>query len=1089
MAVTKEKTNQGLEIDLRFFLATQLATLFQLIGEDEIATTDKQEIFEDVRSDVLKFVEEEHPEEITQAEQLLAVAIVNLDKIKTAPERQKLIAEFFPTKEEQIISRLRIVQAKYSIGEKTITTLLNSVTQAKKLHPNRILKSLEIIVNKLQRNPNSEYFGWVLDYVVFIWPELTVEYRLQFEKFFTKLSISLSKSDPIGTAELFIHWQDELFQIGRESDSNKPELGLLHTLSTDGPRYSETLMQLLPVQAFDSLGYALKNGARDEALTTFQLLEKYSNILATLRGYPSIVVERMVDVYCEAGFVRRYKNGKFILTSKGRKSVDLGSSELHTVRMATNFLSQKRGTGESLGTMEQIVTTYENHQKEIGIPEKKIVIEGSNRRVLYIGDILFGQKDLSMETVTDLLTWIRLLPPENKPHQVIISGIVAGAFQYRQKDRRAALAIPSMDKQFNAAKIFIDALIEQGLEISYILSSEDLEQARNYTLMAMRALQNWANPQQDFQKGHITYWQEDQIKQIDAYDIHYDFQVNVAYPYYLRSGRRLRSADEVHKLKIVRDEYRNLRPEELRKTPGVYVRQEEYILLFDAYQRLINNEPLPLHYYDILEIENIPIPGKEFPNFGIYNGLKFVAETDQATFTSLLHHNGLQFSDKGIHKVPINDILTQIGEIAASGSPLPDEFVTFHQKEGMGFGGVVSLPGFDTVNVFQRTQSLAVSGETALRQVKRGTGVPNPGAIMRTLYNDRTVTTLLTREQMDLADSHTDRIAWAFPSDHHVGSQAAWLDGLVRYYDYVLKEVLPQYKTVMSWMGDQIQARNVLTMPEESAIVGLQNLPHQEQFWYWILKESLTQGQSFDDLPPFLKNIVMAYLMTGNHERNTAPREITQSFTGLQETLLVNLLGEERVEYFQTMTSNNGEHLVYPGGITKNHGGLTAYLAHKLFWGRFGNKNSIIDAQKIVKGLGDEFSKVNLMVMGDKHISMWGFAAGKLVLVVPSTCFGTGYELGLGLRSKPGATILYSGAGKPLEIHELSQQLIANHIIKSGPFSDEYMADFDPRLVTDPDYRPHHGLYSGHYSPHNALQKRILMETERVVLGNRSRLG
>lgn len=1031
------------------------------------------------------------------AEGLFAVALANLDKLEDEVYKTDLISNWIPTDQELLLRHLETVRVKYKIGNKTIETLISAIETPKKRKPEVILRSLKTIVNKLKRQPDRDTFRSVLDFVVYVWPDLTLEQRQEFETVFTELSISLAKHDPVGTAELYILWQEKLFQISTESDISRPELGLIHSTTFEEPKYSEILLSLLPHRAFDELGYALKSGARDQAITIEDLIKQFDNTTTTLKQIKPFMRERMVNVYVEMGFVRKLNSGKIKLTAKGKQQVNLGYNELETIQLATKILGERKGKVKGgISSMTDITAAYEDYHQSISIPELVIYTDDDHRRILYLADLLFGQKDLSTKVLNLVIEQIRLQPKSQRPHYAIISGLVAGAFQYRLKDRRAALALASMDDQFAAAKVFIDQLLAMGIKIAYVLSDEDREQARNYTLMALKAIEYAGNPQSDSAKKHISYGEEARMRQpgkrpgqADLWDIHYDFQINVVFPYYYRTGRRLRSADEIYAARIVREEYLDLSPEELRKTPGVYVRQEEYIILYDAYQRLCRGEKLPKHYGKILDIDKIPVPGKEFTNFGIYNGLKLVTKTTGQEYTSLLHHNGLGLSPTGLKRDPLSKIFAQLGDMDAAGLETPDEVVVMHQQQGMGQGKVVSLPGFGGVNIFQRSQSFFVSGESALRQIGRDTGVPNPGGIERTVYDDgRIVTKFFTEYQMRTAHLGK-RTAWLPFSDTHVGNVAAALDLYLRYQDYALKDFASQYdRIVLVYLGDGINALNVETAAQDNALTGLTSLEHMEAMYHRLIEEGLTQGNNYDDLPQFIDKIDYAYSFTGNHELNTGRRKgVLHSYSLGTTELLKRILGRDKASYMSTIKGPDGQLIVFPGGITQTHGGTKALGSHKLLWARFGGGNGILNGQKIVHGLSRVLTPdVNMLIMGDQHVGKWGFAAGKVVLVVPSTCFTTGFEFGLGLWTLPGGMFYVSGGGYAPELHEIPLSVIANHQITSGSLSEEAVASINSRLVTDRDYRPGDGLYTGPYQPHDYLQHWVLYQTNNIVGGNQS---
>jgi len=73
-------------------------------------------------------------------------------------------------------------------------------------------------------------------------------------------------------------------------------------------------------------------------------------------------------------------------------------------------------------------------------------------------------------------------------------------------------------------------------------------------------------------KGHVAYWQIDQLKQNEGWDEQEKFQLRVVIPYCIKTGRRLKSADEIEVLTNGR------------------LRIEEHLMLQEAYDALIREE-------------------------------------------------------------------------------------------------------------------------------------------------------------------------------------------------------------------------------------------------------------------------------------------------------------------------------------------------------------------------------------------------------------------------------------------------------------------------------------------------------------------
>jgi len=1077
--------------DLRVFLSGQLSQ-FLLTYTESDGASDLDVLRDQYIARTSESIQETFPELLENISVLYATATLNIAELGDASFRQFIIDENLPSQDEYLVSKFLELQELYDVGEKTTRSLLAAIKNPTKISATT-LKSLGILTRKICKAPTYASTELLLDFIMYIWSELEAEARLECTMLFSEVRAAMAELDPISTAKLYMSWQNQVFTIGHEFDAKNTTSGKLHSVENEKPSSSTELLSLIPLSSFDALGHALKYGAADESTTIEVLFEQFENVLVQLSEYPTEVVDGMIDVFVEAGFVKKYTKGKFRLTSTGKKNPNLGASELTSVNMANRFLFEKKShTG--VESLDDIWGQYAVSDEAKAIPERTLKIEGNERRFLYLGDILFGQKDLDVETVKKMTTWLANLPEDEKPHQVIISGLVAGGFNFRKKEQRRALAVRSMNEQFNAAKLFIDSIEEIGLEVSYIMSSEDYEQCRNYTIMAMKSLQSWANPVSDSQKSHVTYWQEDQLTQIESWDTHLDFQIKVAYPYNLRSGRRLRSADEIRDMEIVDERYRHLSPEELENTPGVFVRQEEYILLFDAYQRLVKNEPLPAHYFDILEVQNIPLPDKAPEGFGIYDGLKLTTELDdEKEVTTLLHHN-LSLTPTSLNADPFTHSTRLLGQMKAANIDVPDELVVFHQDVGAGMGSstrLISTPGFSTPNLDQISSAMEVKDRGARQMFSRDT-LPTTGAIMSAIGTEGlNKTYFFTPELMDRASISPDRVAIIPLIDTHIGSISARVDYLVHLLDIIQTEIIPDHPTALLFGGDHIESRNYPGMPNEHALLGLIQMRHQEEFFLKLLGLSLTQGKSLTDLPEYLKNIFRVGIVPGNHELNSMHKYTGYDYThSLEQQMKWILEGQSGskgiVRNFQSILTPNGDYLNHPSGFEPDIGGYGVWLSHQLA-GKGASGPAVFKSKSMMQGLGQMFSETQIGITGHWHHEQYTLVNGKLMLITPSMVGPTGYEMNLGVGSSPGANIIFVGDNQPVRLDSLSRKMLATHVIKDGPFSEQALADENPRWVTDADFDPlRHGLMGGPYSPHSALQKRLLDMAHEVVYGNPS---
>lgn len=1088
------------ETEFRLYLLTLLGTLATEADAEKIAI------------DALKLFESS-AEVHNHVEEILAVALANLEKLESSVYRNTLITEFLPTVQEKVAAELLTLQQTYAVGANTINKLTSALVKSERQFPHSALHAIGIVTRKVAKNPEKSACLTLFHYFELFWPMLGAAERDVIQTNFSQLRDSLAQVDQISASELTLHWLEMLEFVGMGSDSNRPELGGSH-LEISGSQIIDTILDYTPTQAIDAIGYALKHGAHE--LTTFQSLQqKMDRVLTVITDYPQIVVNGIIDAYIAAGFVARYKRGRIKLTSKGVSTATLGRTELETVLLARRlFTGETTESKKRPQNWDEIKEDYAVQRERVAIPEKEIVISGNSRKILFIGELNIGHIAFNADAADNLIEQIKNLPEKERPHHIIVSGLVAGGYHFKGKAMREQLAIESMDKQFAYARLFLDKLLELGVEVSYVLSSEDFAIAHNYTVFAYQALDHMDNPQADPDKDFVPYWMIDQMQAGKRWDQLNEVQINAAMHYYFRCGRRMRSADEVRQLNdgkgVVREEYRAYSEDELRLMPWAYVRQEEFFIFFDALDKLINDEKLPLHYYDILEMDHFPVPGKIFDDFNCYNGLRLTSITDTGTTVSILHHNGLESSFNSDPKNPIASFGNVLGPLKATretlGIQIPNELVNFHSNvargaeinEGDGTPiGLLSTPGFSGSDLLAyRTQTLVVPGSRILRGAKYGR-LPSQGAVMREVYGngEHVVVYPMTTELMDWSSMSKEQMAWLFFADNHFGSQAAYIDGLIRFIDYALKNIMANHPTIMALLGDLIQGRNVRSMPQESAIVRLSSLEHQLELAMIMYFLSLTQGQSLANLPSFLDNLNKIYMVTGNHEQNSLPREMQSDFLLSMFVMLSMLLngnpfGGDKVERLQTMTSIQGEQIIYPGGITDTHGGINAFLTHVFYKGRFGGKDPIEGASKIAGGFGSDFEQVKLMVMGDRHVGLWGIPLpGILALVVGSMCWSTGYERGLGLKSTPQATVLKIGGNVPPEIHYYFPQFIQNHQIKTGPFSPEFLAD-TYGITTGAKHQPHYGLYNAPEVDYlDELQQFINQVSTDIVLGNQSWLG
>ena len=161
---------------------------------------------------------------------------------------------------------------------------------------------------------------------------------------------------------------------------------------------------------------------------------------------------------------------------------------------------------------------------------------------LFLADLLVGSKFSDNELFNDVVERVAALPAEQKPDQVVITGLYMGDFGGRKKNSRWMLqnGLRSLDEQFYHGKAKLDQLKEIGAPIVYGMSDNDTDIVEEMTFEAFNQMDQLAkkhareNRESDDVKRQLSKLEK--AKANPNWPEYYRFTQEVAFPYCVRSG-------------------------------------------------------------------------------------------------------------------------------------------------------------------------------------------------------------------------------------------------------------------------------------------------------------------------------------------------------------------------------------------------------------------------------------------------------------------------------------------------------------------------------------------------------------------------
>lgn len=775
--------------------------------------------------------------------------------------------------------------------------------------------------------------------------------------------------------------------------------------------------------------------------------------------------------------------------------------------LAHQYMHREATTDAELQTLDDI---YTRSAESNAIAVERFNVNKPVVKALYMSELLLGNKDSAYDFYLDTIDRLKELPETEKPDLVVLSGLLQGDFKFMRKKSRTAVAkdLESMNMQFKFAHEMIEHAQGIGVPVLYNMSDDDHRINEEYTVVQFRrnkalAAQHEKNLK-DIAKGNVksqadfvpqpidsgkesntsmTSWNTvNEAESDESYTSNLRFQNDVIFPWCLRAGRNLLTADKMYEATkdwpqpITIDEYFVVMDiESRRREDGTIERRR----LSNSHKRwLRENAEARDNKLIITDDVNLEIKtkGREYTDW--------IRHSLGSTSTSL---------PQGFMLPPMQ----VLGQIAAHGDKTPDMIMTQNNLEhgGIMAGGtfVADTGGMlNTENDYQTTGIVADTTRTRSKQALRSRRrIARPtGTMIERADSGELRISFLNKKLWDKSDSLEERITVAELCDTQIGSISARPDMTAKYLDYIRSRAIGERPTALMFGGDHIHGRNYDSHPIESQQTGGMSILTQKEMF-----NSLLDSAWGDMARSELKGIERVNISTGNHEYNSG------SFRGKQAH------GDTFVDYIQyrfgiqfaragysddeikalvknheALLTQTGEYVYGPMAYEK-FGDYGMLLKH-FYLGRFakpGGDMPVYQGAKFVNSQGSMFKDIDFMAAGHWHSPQYLESNDKVSYIGGAMAGLTAYEAELGLHGKIAGTLLHLGGGLPPTLEFIPQTTLANYQIKKGAFTNENLKAMG--FEDDPDFDAmRDGFYApeGSRWPKSALQKYIRSQ-ERAI--------
>lgn len=681
--------------------------------------------------------------------------------------------------------------------------------------------------------------------------------------------------------------------------------------------------------------------------------------------------------------------------------------------------------------------------------------------VLYASELLIGHQDAAVDFYESTLEQIASLPADMRPDLAVVSGFMQGDFKFLEKARRGTLvpALTSMDTQFKFARQMLEKLQALDIPVVYNMSNDDRRIAEEYTIETFRKMQNYAKSQEG-----VNWAKVDKMRQHPQWNTHRQFQEEHVFPFCLRSGRRLYTAQEMSDI-----------------TDGA-IDIEEYFVLFNAEQATKNGSNIPDSHAAWLR------QAREAQNdqLIITNDVDLHIATTDRSYTDWVRHY-MGFSPQPMYQNHMKTPVEAMARLAASGEQTPDMFITQHNQEEVGVGNqdswVISTGGLIRATNFlhSRGNRSDARGDISRRLATTRRRIPEPSMTMHTRTDDdRHIVTFMNEALNEKSDSIDERITIAELCDLQTGSITARPDILAKYLDFIRTRALGERATALFFGGDMLHGRNYPHFPSESQMTGLMAMDSQEAFNTDLFQQSFLEISRAE-----LDALQKVLVQPGNHEWNSGTLKWHgYSFTTYMRNLFERMYARagfsdaeiaERVKSHEATITQRGE---YASGYTgiEYFGDMGVLIQHYLL--ERGGKGSggdlpVYQGNQFANGSGELMKNIDILMAGHWHHPQYGLFGNKLSIVGGSIAGLSDYELKRGYRPTIAGTLIHLGGGLPVQVEFVSENALHGHTISTGGFAADALKAEGYR--DDREFDPiRHGIFLPDSFPKSALQKKVL---------------
>lgn len=712
-------------------------------------------------------------------------------------------------------------------------------------------------------------------------------------------------------------------------------------------------------------------------------------------------------------------------------------------------------TKEHIKGLKEVDNSHEKFNKQRTVDKLHVNIDGKSARVMHLTELLYGHKDADLNFAEKALSHLELLPPKERPDVVVVSGLIYGGYQHREKNNRRTKTM-SINEQLGKAKGFIERLQKMGMTVVYNKSDNDQKIIEDYTYDAVKLLEGVARERDSDRPTSFAAF--DRVKQSNLWQKNYEFQWDVVFEYMLRSGRNL----------LTKEEVRRKGGEE-----GV----EEYLLLLDAHKKLEKGEQLTPLQKKILEVGNIPYKGRAQDKLIVTDDYNLELETE-GKITNLAGRHEFKQTATSMTSNPIKVPARVLSQMEASGKEVPDALIVENQQRSVsvmhGKTLIMSTPGMTTYN-FDSSSFARVPSDKAERMAKTR-GEVNIAGIQEVEFHDdgRISIHLMNDALMNIAAKTEEPHAAIFFSDWQTGSTTARPDLAVKALDYALHSVLTKQKGMLFTNGDIIEGRNYPEMPNQNAHMGLVNIDDQEVFVYTMVREIL------DKMPDEVRsNLQGVHITAGNHEWNSG-----RKFFGTTHSMFLKALFSEASKK-SFPTALHAYDIMRAGtSYFKSNTAIAELAEHKVLAQHYmldGGSGLPINqfVQMLSSSAGPLMKNINLIGAGHWHHFQHMMTSNKIGFISGSLAGLGSYEWWKGINPVIGTTIVHLGGNRPVRIELLTPEFLYNYQCK-GAYSDSNLERAGYK--TDRNFDPNkHGfgkilVATGDRSermPQSAIQKRL----------------